>query len=210
MRANDEVDCVVGGYRELDLDGSIIYSLEQDFYDALDYKSALLDLYLPSYWKFNGFLWNRLFRRSIIVDNNLKFKEGIFYREDGLFITEFLCCSKKPVVYILNAVYNYYINPVGAMGTVRLRCADKFLTELDSRILSLQTILRETTLFDFKLRYKAFSSVIDAGDCISSLIREYAPTEMDKLKTIYRKVIDNVSYPLYYIYRDSLEIDLKI
>lgn len=56
----------------------------------------------------NGFIWHRLFRKSIIEKNNLRFAEGISFAEDGLFFFEYMrfvnqCIQTSRVGYI------YYI-----------------------------------------------------------------------------------------------------
>lgn len=200
-KITDGVDCIVAGYRELDINGEILYTTNEGLNTSLDFKTSLMDLYIPRYFKYNGFLVNRLFRSSIIREFNLRLCENIYYREDGLFITEYLCHSKKNLVYISTPVYNYYMNPSSAMMTLGSKFTDKFLTELDSRILSKNAIRDVISLRHYKLRYKASSYVIEGYDWIISLMDKYSYHDVKQRNALHKKTIESVSAPFYYFYR---------
>lgn len=196
------VDCIVGGYNELSINGDICYSSNTFNYRyTLDFSKGLLELYYPKHLKYNGYLWNRLFRTSVIKSNNLKFHEDIHYREDGLFITEFLCASRNNIVYISTPVYNYYLNPMGAMMGLKNNFSCKFISELDSRILSYKSIRKVTSIRYFRLRYKSQASVIDGYDWIIELMDKYSYNNDIKKKELYDKTINTVSLPFYYMFR---------
>ena len=93
MHTSDDIDCSVGGYMDIYENKAVGVSTE--IIKRWNYKTALLDFYKPVYFRFNGYLWNRLFRHSIIKENNIYFHENIYFKEDGLFIVEFICKSKK-------------------------------------------------------------------------------------------------------------------
>lgn len=48
--------------------------------------------------KYDGYLWNKIFRRSLISEHNLKFKENITVWEDLLFVLEYLACSTSVII----------------------------------------------------------------------------------------------------------------
>lgn len=52
------------------------------------------------------FLWTCLFRRDIILRNNIRFIEGVRLMEDAAFITDYLCHSERNI-YLCEAVYDY-------------------------------------------------------------------------------------------------------
>ena len=201
-RTKTDIDCVVGGYNELDINGGIKYtSSKTDYEISLDFKEGLLDIYCPKYLNYNGFLWNRLFRSDVIQSHNLRFREDIHYREDGLFIIEFLCASGKKLIYFSSPVYNYYKNPTGAMMTLGYDFPEKFITELDSRVLSNTIISKATGINSYKLRYKAKASIIEGYDWIISLMDNYSYHHIQQRSTLYKKTIESVSVPFYYFYR---------
>lgn len=112
--------------------------------------------------KVQGFIWNRLFRKEIIDAWNLRFNEDIHYKEDGLFIIQYMCRMRNGIHSIATPVYNYVIHPDSAMGIAATTVTPKFLTNLDARILTLQEIRKwkcnsitvskaEEAVFNFEL-----------------------------------------------------------
>ena len=58
-------------------------------------------------------LWGYLFKKSIIFNNNIKFKEGLAYSEDALFIYQY-SLSCRNILFIPNKVYIYRIHDASA------------------------------------------------------------------------------------------------
>ncbi len=59
-------------------------------------------------------VWRFLYKRSIIVDNNIFFSKKIHLGEDTLFNCEYFCYSKR-ICYIDDVLYTYYSKASGAM-----------------------------------------------------------------------------------------------
>ncbi len=59
--------------------------------------------------QYNGFVWNKLFRRKIIIDNNIRFDENISLNEDRLFIVTYLLSLRKnsKIKYNAETLYSY-------------------------------------------------------------------------------------------------------
>ena len=53
-----------------------------------------------------GYLWNKIFKKSIINDNSLEFKEGVNVWEDLYFVIEYL--SKSDKIFAINEKLYYY------------------------------------------------------------------------------------------------------
>ena len=64
---------------------------------------------------FRGYLWNKIFIKEIIVNNNLYFDTDIKIWEDMLFCLEYMLCIKK-VVYIRKKIYYYVIHSKSTMN----------------------------------------------------------------------------------------------
>lgn len=77
----------------------------KDFYiniSVVEGRAAALKTYkVPDY-----LVWNSLFRRSVIVDNNIRFDEDLHLREDDAFMGKFYCFTSKVVVTNL-PLYRY-------------------------------------------------------------------------------------------------------
>lgn len=72
---------------------------------------------------FNGFIWRFLFRRSILVENNIAF-EGA-YLEDELFLMEYFLHSKK-LVMLDEPLYYYLQNPASVTKNYLPRYLSEF------------------------------------------------------------------------------------
>lgn len=69
------------------------------------------DLYWNKEW---GAVWRALYRRDLIVDNNLEFDTSLFLNEDAMFNCHYLCCVQR-MVTINECLYTYRVKSSGAM-----------------------------------------------------------------------------------------------
>ena len=67
---------------------------------------------------YQGFIWNKIFRRDLIEKYQIRFHEDVYYNEDRTFIIEYLththCTRMAP-----SHLYHYQLHPKSAMGKVR-------------------------------------------------------------------------------------------
>lgn len=80
-------------------------------YDNDDSKLKIytgINKYDLIYDRYGGYLWNKLFAKNIIINNNIKFNSEIGMCEDMLFIFEYLKYTNK-ISCINNINYNYRI-----------------------------------------------------------------------------------------------------
>lgn len=107
---DDKTDLVVAGITFKHRDHDIV--INGDVFSC-NANTFFRDFYLTTIVKRTIFgPVNKLFRRKIIVDHNIKFLENIAIREDGLFVLEFL----KHIQYISGisgAGYNYIQHDIG-------------------------------------------------------------------------------------------------
>lgn len=87
---------VVGGYEK--------FGIQTGFYGP-DFIGIAHIEDLPSIWNespdsYWWFVWGKLFRRDVIIDNNIEFKTEMFYLEDFCFVLEYL--SHIDFFYLLN------------------------------------------------------------------------------------------------------------
>ena len=123
-------DMVVGNYKRIKGTGEIIHS---DKYQSIEEWS--LDRVIEAFFRFEpdrfqGYLWNRLFRAEIIKKYNLQFNKEILYKEDGLFLMQYLLRSRSNVMTIPEEVYTYYDRIDSAMGRVRKGFEPDHITNL--------------------------------------------------------------------------------
>ena len=137
---DDSIDCSIGGYIITGPTGKKIADNQTYKESFISIEDTLVDFYEPIHKKFNGYIWNRLFKRSIIQNNNIRFKESIYIKEDGLFLVEYLCKCKKEAFYTTKPVYNYIQHPSSAMHTCLDNVNKKSLSRLEGTILCYKAI----------------------------------------------------------------------
>lgn len=71
-------------------------------------------------------VWQRCYRREFLMDNNLRFREGVLH-EDNEF-TPRACLYAKSIKVIPNVLYNYRVRPGSIMTTRGLRSKESLIT----------------------------------------------------------------------------------
>lgn len=74
----------------------------------------MLELLHAKYYSL-GFACINLFRKSIIMENNLRFHKGIL--EDRLFLASYICCLKGKVFHTTKPIYIYNLG-IGVMSQI--------------------------------------------------------------------------------------------
>ena len=102
----------------------------------------------PTDWQ--RYLWNRMFKQDIIKQHNLRFREDIFYKEDGLFVVQYLCVSNGYVGCVDKVLYFYFRNTTGAMSKTWHTFDKKIITNLMAHKLMIEE-LRHKDISEFVL-----------------------------------------------------------
>ena len=134
------VDMILAGYSRIVQGDVIVHTLPQS---GIVERTKAIEAYFESGRnRIQSFLWNRIFKREIIEACKIRFNETIYYKEDGLFIVQYMCRMTYGVYYVTRPVYNYVIHSESAMGVASNKVTTKFLTNLDARIISLYEVCR--------------------------------------------------------------------
>lgn len=107
-----------------------IDTLEENLFRFYDIQNTLAQRYL----------WNRMFKGCIIRNRQIRFQEDIYYKEDGLFVIQYLCQSNGLVGVTDSLIYNYRRTPNGAIGCVMFAFDEKLLTNLTAHVFILQEL----------------------------------------------------------------------
>ncbi|WP_395064839.1 glycosyltransferase family 2 protein [Flavobacterium sp.] len=133
-------------------------------------------------------IWNKLYKKELIIDNKIEFPKGIALGEDGLFNAN--CFSKSSKVFFLNYTGYHYLEVAGS-ATRDFQTKNYFnrieqeyqydYASLDTTFLSFDTI-------DF-LKAKKFITKI------SSLFHEYYNSDnkldKDQIKKLVAEILNN-------------------
>ncbi len=111
-----DIDCSMGGYIIINEQNDVIE--ENKIYKTckMSIQETLVDFYHPQFNMFNGYIVNRLFKRSIIERHKLRFREDIYIKEDGLFLVQYLCKCRRGTFYTTEPVYKYIMHSSSAMN----------------------------------------------------------------------------------------------
>lgn len=125
VQAKKDADLVIADFNWVSKD-SKVKNHKDGINLILNINDALKILFNDNY--FQGFVWNKFFKRQILRDYNIKFNEDIALGEDLLFVSKYIVHCKT-IIYNKEAIYNYFINQEGA---VRRTFNEKYLTLLDA------------------------------------------------------------------------------
>lgn len=123
-------DMVMGGYTIMTEDGFIMTSVDRSICKSLSNLEAIQEMYSASDFPYQGYLWCKLFKVSIIKENNLRFDTDIYFNEDRLFIVCYLCKCRQSVGYFTKSVYTYIKRDTGAMASLKKSYNPKFATDM--------------------------------------------------------------------------------
>lgn len=114
---DENVDSTMGGYIRIKPQENILE--ENTLYEEINMsvEETLHDFYKPKYNMYNGYIWNRLFRRSIIEKYHIRFREDIYIKEDGLFLIQYLCKCNNGTYYNTRPIYKYREHSSSAMNS---------------------------------------------------------------------------------------------
>ncbi len=116
--SNHHTDFYMFGYDKISENGDYIFKPKNEIIKLIDKKTAIIEMYKPSIFPYQGYLWCKVFNRNIIKQNNLLFDESISFNEDRLFIVNYICCISKNIYYSTLPIYHYIERETGAMSSI--------------------------------------------------------------------------------------------
>lgn len=131
---SEEVDMVMAGYEVFDDCGELSYSINAHIEKIIANELAVKEMYQPTDYRYQGFVWDKLFSMSVVRRAKLHFAEDICFNEDRLFIVGFICASERNVCYKTAPVYKYYERMGGAMMSLKKGFNPKFVTDMEAQI----------------------------------------------------------------------------
>lgn len=155
--SDGNVDLVIAGYNRYDEAGTKIFGMSHSVVEHISHESALTEMYQPRDGGYQGYLWNKLFRKDIVQEAGLTFNERISFNEDRLFITQYLCASSRDVAYTTTPVYNYVVRSTGAMGSLAGGYNPKYATDFDAYVMMKDAVFAHTK--NKKLRQLALEGI---------------------------------------------------
>lgn len=128
-QAVDGVDMVMAGY-DLVKKGQTKVFMDEGKKQCMDRECALMMMYRPVWFPYQGYIGNKCYRKDLIEAHHLRFDERIYFNEDRLFVTQYLCHTSGKTVYSSKIVYDYRIHDGSAMSSLNKGYNIKFLTDI--------------------------------------------------------------------------------
>ena len=191
----DGVDLVFGGFVRCDDDGKMLYSTEGKVPFTTTVKGAMdLVAYPTKYYHTLGMTWQNLFKKDIILKNNLRYGEEHGNVEDLAFLVSYLCVCQSNVAFTTQPIYKYYCQQSDSIMNTRYKeFKVNTLNTLDGRIAVLDASRRFGK--SRKMIYQAQLAVFCTYHDLVSYVRRFNHPELEpKLK---RKVDSVLSSPVY-------------
>lgn len=109
---NESLDVVIG--ENYIIDNNSKSKVCVDIASGIIEDDKILKFFVEKKW-YNQ-VWNKLYRKDFIIDNNLYFAEGLIL-EDELFSFQVASCAKRMLI-VKECTYNYYIRPKSIISSV--------------------------------------------------------------------------------------------
>lgn len=183
---------VMCGYMVYNETGECTYSISAQHQKIIDKDAALMEMFAPTDYRYNGYLWNKLFKASIIKENNLSFVRGIKFNEDRLFNVSYLCHIKGKVAYTTTPIYKYIERTTSAMASLTQRFNPDFITDLDAFV----NMRREISNADdsqILLNAHAAAMYYSVNRCYS-MCRQYKELTGSRIKAVEMRFLEGVGF----------------
>jgi len=204
-------DCtyVVSGYQYYDEEGICTYSIDNTEEGYMSRDEMLMQFFAPSPYIYQGYLWNKLFKRSIIEENYIHFEPSIKFNEDRLFCVQYVCALSKndKVYYNWQPVYNYIQRPTSAMASLTQRFNPDYLSDLDAFV-KMGHLLRNIKANSHILKAH-YQSMLGSVGRMYSICRQFNELNASWCYKIESRLFAGVGF-LYYIYRWISKVYRKI
>lgn len=181
-------DISMGTYIEKREDGNIIFKETKSFYLTLNRIESINLMFDTSKYNYQGFLWNKMFKKSIIINNNVRFDERLHFNEDRIFCLQYICAMKGCMRFISQPIYQYIHNSQSVMRQSEKVFDKNIYDDFHSSVESLY-VLRKNNM-PHKTINLAYDRIIDSYDFIRHRMRKtHTPNKSRKTKELRYHVI---------------------
>lgn len=126
------------------------FSYFDNFNDQINYidldKKLDFDALKDKFYKLDGALWNKFFRRQFIIDHNIFFDNNLYIGDDALFYLK--CLISKPMIMFKNSFfYTYYMNNIHGITYCASNDYDKAKYTINNVYILLELVNRQKDLY---------------------------------------------------------------
>ncbi len=134
---------------------------------------------------YQGYVWNKIFKRSFIEKYDLGFAEDIRYNEDRLFIFNYLLMNSGRVAHTNEICYHYQLRADSVMGAVRAQgmVTDAMTTEF--KAFSMMRVQLEMAM----LPGMSGGRQLIAPDHARQILRDLRQDEIQSQLRLFKKMV---------------------
>lgn len=137
-------DFIMGSFEKYDEQGNLLYKNTQNLEKLMTRNRAIKAMFNTIKGEYQGYLWNKIFKKKIINQYNLHFNTQIYFNEDRLFCIEYICKCSNKIYYLSDSIYKYYTRSSSAMGGLSTTFNPKLITDFKAFLLIYQLLQKES------------------------------------------------------------------
>ena len=143
-QTDDSIDMSFGSLRKFDDNNADIETVSAGRNGVISVTDCIDRFVAPKKWTgdWQRYIVNRLFRASIINTFNLRFPTDLYYKEDGVFLIDYLAKCSGSIACIDDVVYLYRQVKDSAMGSLDYSFNTRLFTNIDAHGEIYRTIRR--------------------------------------------------------------------
>lgn len=199
---SEDVDVVMGGHEQYDLDGNLIETEKNHETLTLSKRDSLLFLFPKQsiHYSYLGYVWIRLFRNRIIQDHALRFNTTIRFKEDTLFVAQYLCKSNGKTRFTTTPVYRYIAQKNSEMNSLWTEYHPKYVSSFDA-VVKMYYAIRQLPELDKQLSKAAKHEIVRRVYMIKDHMLYHHIVDKKCLSKLKRRAIKEVGLPYYLEYQ---------
>lgn len=190
-------DIASGGYNKLHRSELKDQDFDYKSIMKLTIKESIVDFYRPYNYKFNAYIVDKIFKRSIIDENKIRFREDIHIKEDGLFLMQYLVHCKGCCNLSMTPIYNYITTEGSAMNSLSSNYNPKIVDSLYARIECLNAILG-SSFNCLRLRLESKLYIVMFYTWFHSKSKQIPDSENDNVKDLIIRSCGMIGYLIEY------------
>ena len=207
---DDDVDMVYGGIRKFDENDDDLETIAVKSIEKVSILEVLHAYVAPREWNgdWQRYLPNRVYRMSLVRKFGLRFQTNVYYKEDGVFLVQYLCRCQNKVVCIPEIVYLYRQNDTSAMGSLATIYNERLLTNVDAHGLIYKEIKNRDV--GKELLERELMHLIQNYDWIRTIMNRSGADTLRNKNQLLRRIIKNAGFANFFYYFVLLRYGRKI
>jgi len=198
---SEEVDMVMAGYEVYDDKGALSYLVEMRKEKNISAEAAVKEMYKPTDYRYQGYIWGKLLRSSIIKEAKLGFAKDVYFNEDRLFMVGFIFASERNVYYTTVPVYKYYERVGSAMMSLMTSFNPRFVTDMDAQI-KMREMVRQKCGNE-ELRELADEGAYGSYRRIKGMMKGFNYKNVELESKMRKKLVHAIGFRCYFKYEMS-------